>query len=260
MKLARALPFLLLISASLSAQTTDHHGMGIARALAGDPSAALVHFQAALATDSASYDLNWRAALASIDVGKQTPDSVKSPPRDSLYAQAERYARTATLANPAGADGHFVLAAAIGRASLTKGKRERVRRAVEIRAEALKAIELDPDHDGAYHVLGRWNAEIMRLSGLERFFAKSFLGGSIFNQASWDSATRYMEKSVALAPANIYHRLDLGLVYIDRGRYAEARLQLQQIATLPDVDVMDPRYKEDAVGWLGKLEGKKDRT
>lgn len=250
---------IMSLSAGAAAQTTDRLAMGIARAEARDPQAALVHFQAALAEDSTSYEANWRAAQAAIDIGKQTPDSVKSPARDSLYAQAERYARRATEANPTGADGHFLLGAAVGRASLTKGKRERVRRAVEIRNEALKAISLDPNHDGAYHVLGRWNAEIMRLSGFERFFAKSFLGGSVFNQASWDQAVEYMQKSVSLAPTNIYHHLDLALVFIDRGRYGEARQHLDQIATLPVVDVMDPRYKQDAVMWLAKIDGKKDR-
>lgn len=253
--------FLAVVSltGAAPAQTADHRALGIARAEGRDPEAALIHFQAALEADSTDYELNWRAALAAIDLGKQIPDSVKSPRRDSLYAQAERYARKATVANPSGADGHFVLGAAIGRASLTKGKRERVRRAVEIRNEALKAIELKPDHDGAYHVLGRWNAEIMRLSGFERFFARSFLGGSIFSQASWDHAVEFMEKSVSLAPTNIYHHLDLALVLIDRGRYADARRHLEQIAALPVEDVMDPRYKEDAASWLGKIDGKKDR-
>ena len=33
---------------------------------------------------------NWRAALTLITLGAETPDSVKSPERDSLYARAER--------------------------------------------------------------------------------------------------------------------------------------------------------------------------
>jgi tetratricopeptide (TPR) repeat protein len=241
-----------------AAQEPDHIAMGIARVEAKDPQAALDHFRARLAIDPTSYEANWRAALALVDIGKQTPDSVRSPRRDSLYTEAERYARKAVEANPGGADGHFVLSVAIGRASLTRSKRERVRRATEIRTEALKAIELDPRHDGAYHVMGRWNAEIMRLSAMERFFAKSFLGGSVFSQASWDRALEYMEQSVTLAPTNIYHHLDLAEIYIDRKRYSDARRHLEQVATLPIVDVMDPRYQQDAVQQLKKIEGKRD--
>ena len=62
------------------------------------------------------------------------------------------------------------------------GKKERIRRAKIIRSEALRTLALDPSHDGAYHVLGRWNAEIMRLSGLSRFFAKHFLGARVFDR------------------------------------------------------------------------------
>jgi regulator of microtubule dynamics protein 3 len=261
MKFLRIIPLLLLANPiSLSAQTGDHLAMGIERAQARDPEAALVHFQAGLAADPGSYELNWHAAQAAIDIGKQTPDSVKSTRRDTLYVEAERYARAATVANANGADGHFLLSVAVGRASLTKGKKERVRRAGEIRTEALRAIDLNPNHDGAYHVMGRWNAEIMRLSGFERFFAKSFLGGSIFNDASWAHAIQYLEKAVSIDSANIYHHLDLALVYIDRGRYTAAREQLQAIPTLPVVDVMDPRYQADAAMWLGKIQGKRDRS
>ena len=77
---------------------------GIAARAARDPAEAVTHFQAALAQDSMNYEANWEAALALIDVGKATPDSVKSPARDSLYALAEVYARRAVAANPADAE------------------------------------------------------------------------------------------------------------------------------------------------------------
>ena len=238
---------LLLVSIPLEAQTpAEEIAAGIAASLARDPQAAFTHFEAALRLEPTNYEANWRAAQALIDVGKQTPDSVKSRARDSLYARAEVFARSAVMADSSDADGHFVLAQAIGRASLTKSKKERVRRAGEIRSEALRAIQLNPNHDGAYHVMGRWNAEIMRLSGLQRFFARNFLGGRIFSSASWDSAIVYLEKSVALKPENIYHHLDLALVYVDRKRYGDARTHLGLIGTLPVVDVMDPTYQRDA--------------
>jgi tetratricopeptide (TPR) repeat protein len=223
------------------------------------PATALAYLEVALAIEPENYEANWRAAEVLMDIGKQTPDSVKSPQRDSIYARAERLARVAVAADSTGADGYYALAAAIGRASLTKSSKERVRRAAEIRSAALKAIELNPDHDKAYHVMSRWNAEIMRLSGFQRFFAKTFLGGKIFNAASWDSAVVYMDKALAVAPQNIYHHLDLAEVYIDRGRYSEARTHLNQISDLPVVDVMDPAYKARAASLLTRIEGKKDK-
>jgi tetratricopeptide (TPR) repeat protein len=243
----------------LAAQTAapDHMQLGIAAEQARDPKAAVQHFEAVLAVDSTNYEANWRGALALIDIGKQTPDDQKSPERDALYQKAERYARRAVQADPNGADGHFVLANAIGRASLTLGKKERVKRATEIRNEALRSIELNPKLDGPYHVLGRWNAEIMRLSGVTRFFAKSFLGGAVFDRASWESAVSNMEKAVELNPTRIYHRLDLAEIYVDIDRYDDARAQLQRVQSLPVKDVMDDIYKQQAAGLLQKIAGKK---
>lgn len=249
----------IVTAAPLRAQSVDENvSAGVAARAAREPASAVTLFQAALAQDSINYEANWEAALALIDVGKATPDSVKSPARDSLYALAEVYARRAVAANPDDAEGHFALANAVGRASLTKSKTERIRRAAEIRSEALRAIELNPRHDGAYHVLGRWNAEIMRLSGMTRFLAKTFLGAAIFKKASWEGAVTNMEKAVELDPGRIYHRLDLAEVYVNRHRFADARSQLQQIAQLPVSDVLDPTYKEQAADLLQRIANRKD--
>ena len=213
-----------------------------------NPPAALAEFEAVLAVDSTNYEANWGAAQALVDIGKQTPDSVKSRERDSLYARAETLARAAVKADSTGADGHFILAAAIGRASLTKSKKERIKRAAEIRSEALKALALDPNHDRAYHVLGRWNAEIMRLSGLTRFFAKNFLGGAVFNAASWQGAIDNMQKAVALNPESVYHRLDLAEIYVDVDRYSDARQQLTEIAGAAGLRCRRPRVSSRGGG------------
>jgi tetratricopeptide (TPR) repeat protein len=256
----------LLLSATLAASAiaplagqtaADEIRAGRAARDSLDAEAALQHFQRAAQVDSTNYEANWRTALALIDVGAETPDSVKSPARDSMYALAETYARRAVALRPDDADGHFVLADAIGRASLTKGKRERVERAREIRDEALKAIQLNPKHDGAYHVLGRWNAEIMRLSGVQRFVAKNFLGGAVFNQASWNGAVANLERAVELDPQRIFHRLDLALVYMDLKRYAEAQTQLQRIAALPASNPGDPEYKRQAAELLETLSARR---
>jgi len=242
-----ALGLLCLVAAErISAQRVgDHVTMGAEARQAGDLHTALAHYEAALDLDSTDYAANWRAALVLLDMGEQIPDDRKSPERDSLYARAEVLARRAVAADSTDAEGHFALAAAVGRASLTKGKKERIRRAPVIRDEARKAIALDPRHDGAYHILGRWNAEIMRLSGFSRFFAKSFLGAGIFKEASWDSATADLEKAVELDPGRIYHRLELAEVYVDRKRYDDARRELAALDSLPFRELRDSAYKAE---------------
>ncbi len=238
-----------------SAASADVARGNAARA-ALDMPAALTAYNDAIKADSSDGEAYWKASLTLVDMGKLTPDSVKSPERDTLYAHAEDDAYRAVALLPNSADAHFMLATAIGRAALTKSRREQIRRAVEIHQQALDAIGLDQFHDGAYHVLGRWNAEIMRVTGVERFVARSFMGGKVFGQASWANAQKYMERAVYLKPTWIYHRLDLALIYIDLENYPAAREQLTVIGTLPVADVGDPMYKADAVRLLAEIAGK----
>lgn len=250
---------LCLSAASRSAAQSadDHVAMGLAAMQAHDLRTSLAHYEAGLQVDSASFEANWRAAMALLDLGEQIPDSVKSPERDSLYARAESLARRAVAADSTRAEGHFALAAAVGRASLTMGKKERIRRASVIRDEARAAMRLDPRHDGAYHILGRWHAEIMRLSGFSRFFARSFLGAGIFKEASWDSATANLEQAVALDPGRIYHRLELAAIYADRKRYDDARAQLTQAAALPPRELRDSAYQVEAAALAERIADKR---
>lgn len=233
------------LAAPLGAQqAADHIAMGIDANLAHDPGTAVQHFEAALEQDSSSYEANWRAALALLDLGEQAAEAGSDRVRDSLYREAERYAGRAVSADSGRAEGHFALAAAVGRGSLNLGRKSRIRRAAIVRREALRTIEIDPRHDGAYHVLGRWNAELMRISGFSRFFARNFLGAGILGKASWGRAIGNLEKAVELDPGRIYHRLELARIYAHRKRNADAEAQLRTVDSLPVRELMDSVYKE----------------
>lgn len=214
---------------------------------------ALAHYRAGLAMDSTSYDALWRTAQAYVDIGKQLTNA-QAARRDSLYAMGLDLANRAVAINPNGADGHFMVAVATGRVALTRGARERVRYAKVVRDEALRTLELNPRHDGAMHVLGRWNAEVMRLSGLTKFFAKTFLGAGVFNQASWDNAVTYFNQAIETAPNNLYHHLDLGEALVDANRKPEAAPHLEHVASLPlGCDPMDAAYKTQAAAVLQRI-------
>lgn len=252
----------LILALSLVAQSpVDHIALGDSAGLM-HPDVALRHYQAALALDSMSYEANWKAARAIADVAKQIqdkPDSLKNR-RDSLYAVGRGYAERALRADSTKADGHYALAMVLGRLSRTKGSKERVRYAKIIYDEATKAVTINPDHDNAHHVLGAWNAEVKRLSGIQRFFAKALFGGGFMSVANWDDAVKHLERAIEINPRHIYHRLELAEVYTDLGRYSKARDLLQVIPTLPDVDVLDAQYKRDAAALLEDIRNEKDET
>jgi tetratricopeptide (TPR) repeat protein len=234
----------------------DPIAMGIAATEARDLRAALRHFELALAQDPSSYEANWRAAMTLGLMGDPYPLNVRSRVRDSLYARAERYARRAVRANPAGAEGHVALAASLGRAAILVGPEEKVRRAGLIRDEALRALAINPRQDEAHHILGRWNAEVMRLPGISRFFAQHFLGASVFNQASWQRAIDHMEQAVRLTPGRIAHRLALADIYADAKDRRRAEEQLRVVDSLPLREAMDTNYKQQAGSLRERLVGR----
>ena len=140
-----------------------------------------------------------------------------------------------------------------GRRALSVGSKERIQFSKIIRAEALAALKADSNHAGALHVLGMWNAEVMRVNGLARVFARTFLGADVFSLASWDEAQRLLEASVQHDPNRIVHRLDLAGIYADRGDKTRARELYTWIASAPLVDPNDDLYKRQAAERAKKL-------
>src|SRR5919201_5025926 len=184
-----------LVVTTLAAQSVAQHIAEGDSAGLMHPEIQLTHYQAALAVDSMSYEANWKAARAIADVAKQiqgNADSLKRR-RDSLYSVGRIYAERAIRADSTKADGHYALAMVLGRLSRTKGSKERVRYAKIIYDEATKAVQINPNHDNAHHVLGAWNAEVKRLSGIQRFFAKTLFGGGFMGKANWDDAVRHLQ-------------------------------------------------------------------
>jgi regulator of microtubule dynamics RMD1/3-like protein len=277
MRITTPLAALVLLAAPLGAQATvaEHVALGdSARAALHSPDA-LRHYQAAaelilretatqLQQVAGVHPTNpqycaalWKAAREISDVAKQMlGDSLKQQ-RDSLYSLGRSWAEQAIQFDSTSADAHFSLALVLGRLSRTRGGKERVKFAKIIYDEAARAVQLDPRHDGAYHILGIWNAEVKRLSGFTRFFAKTLFGAGFMDRASWDSAVVDMERAVTLNPQQVYHRLELAGVYVDVGQPAKAIEQLETIEHLPVGDPMDPYYKRVAAQALAELKGGK---
>ena len=236
--------------AAFGQSAAEHVAAGDREYAALRATAAYERYQAAIAADSTHAEALGKASRSAVDLGESEPDAAK---RKALYRSGEQYARRAVAANPRDAENHFHLARALGRTALSVGVRDRVKYGSEIRGVGLDALKLDPNHAGALHVLGVWNAEIMRLNGVERFFAKNMLGGKIFSEANWKDAVGYMEKAVQVDPARLTHKLDLGKIYMDTKDHVKARQMLEAVVNGAQTDVNDPAYKKEAAELLKKL-------
>jgi tetratricopeptide (TPR) repeat protein len=242
---------LILVHATASAQSVSVEiAQGDSLHAALEPAAALARYEAAIALDSVNADALGKASRAAVDIGEQEPNADR---RKALFQKGVNYARRAVAAAPNNAEPHFHLARALGRLALSVGVRERVRFANEIHAQGTEALRIDANHPGALHVLGVWNAEVMRLSGIERFFAKNVLGGRVFSQASWEKAVSYMERAVEVDPERLTHQLDLARIYVDRKENDKARNLFQRVIAGKVMDFNDPLYKKEAEAALKKL-------
>jgi tetratricopeptide (TPR) repeat protein len=244
--------FVLLTTTSRAQSPAEHVAMGDSLYAQFKPDEALPHYLAAIGADSASYEALWKAARSEVDLAETERDEGK---RNRHSRAAELLARRAIRVNAQDAEAHFALARALGRRALSVGVRDRVKFATEVRATALEALRLNADHPGALHVMGVWNAEVMRLNGVSRFLAKNVLGGRVFGEASWARAVSYMERAVAVDPDRIVHRVDLGKIYLDIGDKAKARAQFEMAVKGRRIDYNDPAFKREAEAALAKLGG-----
>lgn len=228
----------------------QHIALGDAEYDQRKPVDARAHFLQAIAADPRNYEALWKAARVETDLAETSKAGVAM---DTLISAARTHAEAAIQVRPNDAEGHFSLARTIGRKALSVGTMDRIRYSKIVRSEALEALRFDSTHAGAMHVLGMWNAEIMRVNGLARAFARTFLGAQVFALANWDDAQRLLEAAVKQDPRRIVHRLDLGAIYADRDNAAAAREQYEWIATAPIVEPNDDLYKKQAAERLRKL-------
>ena len=243
----------ILIGGVADAQTpAEHIALGDSIYARFKPDEALAHYAAAIGADSSNYEALWKAARSEIDLAEVERDQTR---RDRYSRSGEGLARRAIRVNPQDAEAHFHLARALGRRALSVGVRDRIKFATEVRAEALEALRHNENHPGALHVMGVWNAEVMRINGVSRFLAKNVLGGRVFGEASWENAVSYMERAVAVDPDRIVHHLDLAKIYDDVGNKAKARAHLELVVRGRRIDFNDPAYQREAQGLLDKSRG-----
>ena len=202
-------------------------------------------YREAARTDTTTYELWWRLAKAAGDRGQRLDFDGKKAAAEAAYAEAVHASRRAVRLDPGGWEGHSGLAANLGRLALFEGGRSKIRISKEVRAEAERALQLNPRDDRADHVLARWHRAIAQLSFFEKAAAKVVYGG-VPEGASMNDAVTLFERAIAIDPDYANHRLELGRTYLALGLKDKAREQLERATRCPTKSAFDDEYRAEA--------------
>lgn len=212
-----------------------------------DNQEALKWYRQAYAADTNNCQALWKVSRTLIDIGEMAEEDVQR----KNYYEGEAFARKAVQRCPNDAQAHLALAIAVGRVALMEGGKKKVSLSKEVKYEAEKTLELDPNNDIAMHVLARWNREVANLSGILKAFAKILYGG--LPPASNEKAIELFKKAIEIKPNHINHHLELGITYQELGQYSLAKAEYEKVAALPIGVFNDPEHKKEAAQRLAQV-------
>ncbi len=194
----------------------------------------------------------WRLSRVKIDVGFDFEPG--SDGQQRLYRAGLEVAHAAESLDPAHPEAHLAIAMASGRLALVSGLRDRVEHSRAVLIHAERAVELDREHDVAYHVRARWHYEVATLGVIARAALRVVYGG--MPDASLADAEADFRRAIEIED-RIIHRLELAKTLVVLDREEEACEHLERALDLPLHAPRDPLYQAEARQLLVELRGER---
>jgi hypothetical protein len=185
---------------------------------------ALEKFQMVLLQQPSNYEALYKTSLLNTRIGLRYADETE---KLEYLTAAKGYAEMALAANEEGADSHYAYALAVHNLSIASGAKERILHIRLVKRHLEKALRLNPQHAGAWQLLGRWNYKVANFNFLERGAAELLING-IPRGASNEKAIEALHNSINCDPLNISGYYDLAIIYRDM------KLKDQSVAVLQD--------------------------
>lgn len=190
----------------------------------------------------------WKIARVNFDLGE---NSLEKEEKKKYFYQGFEAAKKALKINPNSARANHWYAVLIGRVGMLEGTKQKITNSYQVKKYALKAIELDPEYDGTYHLLGRWHYEIADLSWIEKKIANLIY--EKLPEASFDKAIDFFNSAIHLNPDEIRHHFWLGKTYFQTEENTKAENCFQKVLQLESTDEADKLMQSEAEDLLEKV-------
>jgi len=164
-------------------------------------------------------------------------DAKSKADQKPLAAKALACSQRAVADDPQNAKAHLCASVCYAKNFPWCDNQTKVNYSRQIKAEADKAVALDPKYDLSYHMLGRWNCEVANMNFILTGLVKLIYGGH--PAASNEQAIQNFKKAIELAPTRIIHHLQLAHVYDITGQKKLMTDELKACATFTPVDLDD---------------------
>jgi tetratricopeptide (TPR) repeat protein len=179
-------------------------------------------------------------------------DASKPEEKRRLGGIAVDYAKRAVALGPNDPDAQLAVAISYGRLEPVEGNWEKIEGSRIIKEAADKVIKLDPRSDLGWHVLGCWHKGLADINPVKRALAQVIYGEAL-PASTYEEAARCFQKAIELNPSRLMHYVQLGQVYAQMGRTAEARRLITKGIAMQETEKDDPETKRQGQEVLAQL-------
>ena len=165
---------------------------------------------------------------------------------------ALNYAQKAAALAPENAEAQLSVAISYGKMLPFMDTKSQIQASPQIKRHAEKAIQLDPQNDLAWHVLGRWHRTLSDVNMLKRSVASLIYGQ--LPKTTTEKAVSCFEKALEINPRRLMHYVELGRAYAQMGKTEEARQFIEKGLSMPSLEKDDAETKRRGQETLAKLQ------
>ncbi len=215
----------------------------------GDAVGALDLLEQYLEAVPEDFEARWRAAMAAVALGVV---ATGTEIENRWYRRGIAHGDLALAAQPDDIDALRASVAAKGSLSKQTGGREASRLGADVWDMTHQLLEADPDDAFAHDALGQFHYQVAKLSRIQRFLGRVFVGARVMDLGTWEGALTHHGRAVELEPDNLRYRVGLGLVLLDHGDFEEAIVHLEAAVAISFTSPWDEDFYHRGLRHLAK--------